>query len=351
MNTELLQILKNLGGALAVTDENCVTWCTAEAEVFGVRVGMPLWELLPPEAAPEMLGQVQQLCLPALREGVYAQVYPMQSDTLLLLHDTQPEISQGALLQTTLALRLPLNDILITGRNLFEQLEEMEDPLIQKQTARMTRCFYQLLRTLGALAASQEDSAGLLPEPTDLGLWLEEQMRPAASALDCVNRRLRLSLPAGELPAHIDQTAFAQALWCLLSNAVRYSPENSVISLQLQKQGSHYLFTLRNQTLAPVQLSDLSGGFQRTPSVDGEGHGMGLGILRAQRIIQQHGGVLLLSCSPAGEFVAAFRIPDRFPEQHLRVEGMQADAAGGYDPMLVEFSDFLPEDAYDSRNL
>ena len=49
-------------------------------------------------------------------------------------------------------------------------------------------------------------------------------------------------------------------------------------------------------------------------------------------------------------FSAVMRIPcDRVPET-LRVSPVQVDRSGGFSRMLIELSDVLPDDVYDSRN-
>ena len=75
-----------------------------------------------------------------------------------------------------------------------------------------------------------------------------------------------------------------------------------------------------------------------------------LDLHRVRNAAGLHGGVLLLECLPTGEFSAVMRIPcDRAPET-LRVSPVQVDRSGGFSRMLIELSDVLPDDVYDSRN-
>ena len=352
MDTELFQILDSLGGAIAVIDSGHITWCSEEALAFGLMPGAPLELLLPQGVAAEELSAARQISLPNLGERVYARLCPVGSALLLVLQEELSEMNLNALAQTSRMLRIPMNDIMSTSRRLFERLEDMEDPAIQAQTASLNRSFYQLLRTASSISELQqsEQQIPIVPKRVELKSWLDRVMKPAVSAVRTTGRSLEVTGPSALLFAQIDAPMLEKALWCLLSNAIHYSPKDSVISMSLQKLEAQCMFTLRNSVSQPVQLNALSGGFARPLTVESEYSGLGLGILRAQRIIRQHGGVLLLSCTPEGDFVARFRIPSRLPPPQVCVTP-KTEELGGFNRMLVELSDALPDEIYDSRNL
>lgn len=352
MDTELLQLLDNLGGAIAVIEDGHIAWCSREALAFGVMVGAPLELLLPLGIGEEELHGAHQISLPNLGKRVYARICPTGSALVLFLREEMQEVDVNALSQTSRMIRIPLNEIMSTSRRLFERLEDMEDPAIQAQTASLNRGFYQLLRTASAISELQQEEQEfpIHPRRIELKGWLERAMRPAVSAVETTGRTLQVSLPSAMVFAQIDAPVLEKALWCLLSNAVRYSPAGSVISLRLQKTDNACLLTLRNPVSQPVQLGALSGGFGRPLTTDADCSGLGLGILRAQRIIRQHGGALLLSCTPEGEFSASFRLPGRLPSAQVR-SPLHTEEFGGFNRMLVELSDVLPDEIYDSRNL
>lgn len=352
MDTAFLSFLESLGGAVAVIEDGCIAWCSKEALHYGVMAGAPLELLLPVGIGQEELYAARQISLPNLGERVYARVCATGAALVLVLREESPEVTVNALAQTSRMLRIPLNDVMSTSKRLFERLEEMEDPTIQAQTAKVTRGYYQLLRTASAISELQQETQEnpLHPKRVELKAWLERVMRPAVSVVATTGRTLQLSLPNTLLFAQIDAAAMEKALWCLLSNAVRYSPEGSVISLCLQSLEGHCLFTMRNPVFQPVQLGALSGGFDRPLTVEAGDSGLGLGILRVQRIVGQHGGVLLLSCTPQGDFSASFRLPTRLPGVTQMRSMPHTEELGGFPRMLVELADVLPDEVYDSRN-
>lgn len=352
MDTAFLSFLESLGEAVAVIENGSVAWCSKEALRYGVMAGTPLELVLPVGIGREELGAARQISLPNLGQRVYARICATGTALVLVLREESQEVSANALAQTSRMLRIPLSDIMSTSKRLFERLEEMEDSAIQAQTASLNRGFYQLLRTASAISELQQESQEMPihPRRVELKGWLERVMRPAISAVATTGRTLQLTLPNTMLFAQIDAATLEKALWCLLSNAVRYSPKGSVISLCLQNLEGHCLFVLRNRVTQPVQLGALSGGFDRPLTVEAGDSGLGLGILRAQRIVRQHGGVLLLSCTPQNEFSASFRLPARLSGATQVRSTPRTEELGGYSRMLVELADVLPDEVYDSRN-
>jgi len=352
MDRELLKFLDNLGGAIAVIEDGKIAWCSEEALAFGVMPGAPLELILPVGIGEEEVSTACQISLPNLGQRVYARVCPTGSALVLILREETREVSPNALANTSRILRTSLNDVMSTSRRLFERLEDMEDPAIQAQTASLNRSFYRILRTASSIMELQneEQEYHIHPKRVELKGWLERVMKPAVSAVRTTGRTLQVTVPATMLFAMIDAHVLEKALWCLLSNAIHYSPEGSVISLRLQKMDNQCIFTMQNPVSQPVQLGALTGGFGSPMTVGAGNCGLGLGILRAQRMVRQHGGVLLLSCTPNGDFEARFRLPANQPPAQVR-SAPHTEELGGFNRMLVELSDALPDEIYDSRNL
>ena len=352
MDQDFLQILNLMGGAAFAIRGETVVWSSEGARRLGAEPGMPAQSLLPEGLSPESLGDVRMLSVPALGASVSAQVCPCGGGFVLVLHDTAPALSYDSLGQISRILSGPMDDILFTARSLFERLEEMEDPAIQAGTARLNRSFFRLLRTSASLNDLQSGARGMSfsPERTELRQWLRGMGEKLDSLVRAAGRTLELTLPQHHIYAQVDQVLLEQAILSLLSNAIRYSPEGSNVSLRAQEQNGHCLFILRNPVSEPVCLTDLAGSFTR-PVGTPDRHGLGLGLLRVQNAARLHGGVLLLECLPTGEFSASLRIPCAQAPDQLHVPPVRVDRAGGYSRMLVELSDVLPDEVFDTRNL
>lgn len=99
----------------------------------------------------------------------------------------------------------------------------------------------------------------------------------------------------------------------MIDNAVKYSPENSEISLRLQLQKNVLALTVSNPTQTPVtgeQLSHIFDRFYRTDASRNSktgGHGIGLSVAAA--IVRAHGGRLQAKTGEGGEFIITALFP------------------------------------------
>ena len=352
MDKDFLQILNVLGGAAAAIRDGAVVWSSENARRLGLEPGMAVSSFLPEGVTASSLNEVQMLSLPALGGSVCAQLCPCGELTVLVLRDTAPALNYDAIGQINRILTEPVGDVLFTARPLFERLEELEDPEIQARTAHLNRSFFRLLRMCAELSDLHSDTRAqtFSPEHLELRRWLQEMGRKLSELVSAAGRTLALTLPEQPVYVSADASLLEQAILSLLSNAIRYSPAGSAVTLHVREQNGQCLFSVRNPVDEPISLTDLAGSFTR-PVDAGDRHGLGLGLHRVRNVARLHDGVLLLECLPTGDFSAVLRIPvDRLPET-LHVSPVQVDRSGGYNRMLVELSDVLPDEVFDSRNI
>lgn len=105
----------------------------------------------------------------------------------------------------------------------------------------------------------------------------------------------------GEWPEHIpaegDPGAFKRAFSNILSNAVKYSPKDSVIELSYQKEASTHVISVRDHGIgipASEQAKVLEGYYRAANATKVKAHGTGMGLWVTKKIIEQHGGKLVL---------------------------------------------------------
>ncbi len=117
-----------------------------------------------------------------------------------------------------------------------------------------------------------------------------EAVRPAAQA-----KRIRLELshdPALGI-VHVDPDRLRQALLKLLSNAVKFTPEDGIVSVRSRHQGEGLAIDVQD-TGVGLELSQLPMMFDRFQQGDSSrtrrASGLGLGLSLAQQLIELHGG-------------------------------------------------------------
>ncbi|MBF8732061.1 MULTISPECIES: heavy metal sensor histidine kinase [Pseudomonas] len=112
--------------------------------------------------------------------------------------------------------------------------------------------------------------------------------------------------------AMADRLMFQRALSNLLSNAIRHSPENQVVTVLIERQGDEIHLGVRNPGpgIAESHLPHLFERFYRAgcgrSRLEG---GTGLGLAIVKSIMQLHGGRVEASSTPAGptRFTLVFR--------------------------------------------
>ena len=107
--------------------------------------------------------------------------------------------------------------------------------------------------------------------------------------------------------------AISQLVSILLDNAIKYSPENSEIKLELEKQGRKLILTVGNPSAVPISEEDLHLVFDRfyraDPSRNSETGGHGIGLSMAQAIVTAHKGKISASSGDGNAFIVKAVFP------------------------------------------
>jgi len=144
-----------------------------------------------------------------------------------------------------------------------------------------TRHLARLVEDLGTLAHAEAGALELRKEPVDLG----DLIREVAAALP---RPIAVEVPA-ELPAlEADPVRIRQVLLNLLANALRHTPEEGVVAVEVQARPQQMLIRVRDSGsgIAPEDLPRIFERFQK--GSDSRGSGLGLPI--ARKLVLAHGG-------------------------------------------------------------
>ncbi len=144
-----------------------------------------------------------------------------------------------------------------------------------------TRHLGRLVEDLGTLAHAEAGALELHKEPLDLG----DLVRDVAATLP---RPIVVEAPA-DLPAlEADPVRIRQVLLNLLANALRHTPAEGTISVEVQAHPQRMLIRVRDtgSGIAPEELPRLFERFQK-----GSGsRGSGLGLPIARKLVLAHGG-------------------------------------------------------------
>ncbi|MFZ6030774.1 MAG: sensor histidine kinase [Chloroflexota bacterium] len=173
----------------------------------------------------------------------------------------------------------------------FPMTVENLQPVIE-QNLLLTR----LVEDLRTLAMADAGQLTLERAPTDfaaLARRVIERFLPSANARQV---RLSLDLPIAALPTlSIDPLRIEQILNNLISNALRYTPEQGAIACQLSVSGEKVTFTVHDSGpgIPPDALPHVFERFYRADKARSRAEGgSGLGLTIARQLADAHGGAL-----------------------------------------------------------
>ena len=172
---------------------------------------------------------------------------------------------------------------------------------------RMERLVNDLLNAAQAETAQVE----LQRAPTDLTALCKQM---ATELMGPSGRKIDLELPKEPLVAEVDRGRIGQVVENLLSNALKYSPTEATVALQLRGEDSDALITVQDSgpgIPADVQPR-LFERFYRAPGakvLHGTGVGLGVGLYLCKQFVERHGGTISVASEVGHGTTFTVRLP------------------------------------------
>ncbi|GER02190.1 hypothetical protein JCM17845_28130 [Iodidimonas gelatinilytica] len=146
----------------------------------------------------------------------------------------------------------------------------------------------------------------------DLRPMVEEALSMSKPRADAKNIRLAITTHDAAIYVEADQHRLLQVLLNLIGNAIKFSPENSLVDIRLSQENRDAIIEITDQGPG-IAEADLPLVFERfwrgnRSDISSVG-GMGLGLSIAHSLIQKHGGNLSLGNVPDKGICATIRLP------------------------------------------
>ena len=179
----------------------------------------------------------------------------------------------------------------------------------------------------GLLRIARVRTRGRPFEPVELEVVLGDVLSRLESRLEACGALVRF----GELPVvHADADQMAEALHCLLDNAIRFRAERPpVIEVTADREPGGWEISVRDngRGFDPAKHDRVLDVFGRLLPA-GEPGGIGVGLALCRRIVERHGGSLRAQSEPGRGSTFRFNIPEPSADGSLEHAGRARGGVG-----------------------
>jgi len=181
-----------------------------------------------------------------------------------------------------------LAELLSSGRVLSEDRRARYYEIMERESGRLHRLVEGLL-DFGRMEAGALEFKWERVTPSDLVRRVVTEFETERAASEW---QIQLTLHEGA-SVQADSEALGRAVWNLLDNAVKYSPDGTEISVSVSQVDGHVAIAVRDEGvgIAAEEREAIFKKFVRGTSSDGQGtKGTGIGLAMVKHIVDAHGG-------------------------------------------------------------
>ncbi len=332
--------------------------CNAGARALLFENGMDILPLLAigAEEYREFSGGQLYLTL-QISGGRWNASVTRKADTdIFLLEQEADNAELQAMALAARELREPLANVMTTAQRLFPLTALEDDPVLKEQTARLNRGLYQMLRVIGNMSDAGYYASGPATalETKDITAVLAEVFARAESLAALTGIRLRFQNLPQSLYCLIDTEKLERAVLNIISNAMKFTPSGGTIDAALTRRDSRLYLTVHDsgEGIPDSLRSSVHNRYLRQPGIEEGRFGIGLGMVLIRSAAAIHGGTVLVDhpegCGTRITMTLAIR---QDVSNTVRSPLLRIDYAGERDHSLIELSDALPVQAYDSKTI
>lgn len=158
----------------------------------------------------------------------------------------------------------------------------------------------KLITQILEVAHADSGKLTLKTTPTDAIRLVQGVGKEFKPMLELRKQALKVTHPARPIMVTLDADKITFVLDILLSNASKYSPEDTTIELHVSRKGKQCLISVHDQGVG-IRLEDQGKLFQKFSRIENPrsdtSEGAGLGLYMAKKIIDLHGGNISVSSS------------------------------------------------------
>lgn len=208
---------------------------------------------------------------------------------------------------TTHELRTPMAAIKGYSQMLYKQKlgrinKEQKDAIdvILRNSNRLDNLIQEILD----ISRLESGTMKFIPEKTNVKKLLEETIETMKSAADLKNIQIKLIAEDNLPKINIDKERIKQVVGNLVDNAIKFSPEGSIINVRASKNKDDVIFEVQDfgRGIPKNKQKKIFERFYQIDSgIDRKFGGVGLGLAISQGIVKYHYGKLWVDSSEIGK--------------------------------------------------
>lgn len=266
----------------------------------------------------------------------------MDTDVFLLEHAIK-ESELRILSLAALQLRGPLTELTALTDRLSKEDSEL--------TAKLHRSLLSMQRLVGNMADAPRytNAVNYQMQTKNVTAYCAEIMEKAGVLLEKAGFHLGYEGPTEEIFALVSPERLERAIYNLLSNAMKFSPAGSTISVRLKKRNEMLMLTVSDEGsgFAGCGNENIFTRYLREPAIEDSRMGMGLGMLYVCAAASAHNGTVLVRQTEGKGLSVTITISTKKNLLGmLHSDVTPIDYSGGQDHALLELSDVLPPELY-----
>ncbi len=212
-------------------------------------------------------------------------------------------------------LRTPLNSIIGFSDLLSEQAYGELNEKQLKSVVNISKSGKHLLDLINSILDLSRVEAGKMEldyEEIELADKLQTVKKILAPIADKKNIKIEIAIDSNLTTIYADEARFAQIMYNLLDNAIKFSYENGLVEVSARAKGPLVEITVKDAGVG-IKVEDQSKLFKPFSQVNSfsskEYQGAGLGLSLVKQIVHLHGGYIWFRSNPGEGSIFAFTIP------------------------------------------
>ena len=209
--------------------------------------------------------------------------------------------------------RTPLTSL----RQIGEVLQDGRVPAERRRTyydalVRQTERLHHLVETLLDFGRMEAGRAPYRKEPLDLTTWAQSVVSQFNNEVTARDFTVEITLSAEPLRVLADAQALTNALWNLLDNAVKYSPDCRTVWVTVDRIRDAAVIRVRDRGIGVPsgEQRDIFGKFVRGADAKQQNiPGTGIGLAMVEHIMEAHGGRVYVESQPKSGSTFTLEMP------------------------------------------